>query len=214
MDEAEFQMLCRSKLLVPRQSLLFKLDPVNTLSVGEVRRFLAADANAYANLILAANKDHESSSIGDILDLAEKFHIIPKVEGWSVDDLGCSCVGCYKLVHCCHARLVGMVLDANVKVPKAREIAEPAVRKGRVMGRGTAGQIRQKRKRLLAAIAADKKKNVKKSRTLHIEGPGVTFLTLASFIFHTNPHRSCVPSGQTLCLRAKPQLLAQYPTVR
>ena len=47
-----------------------------------------------------------------------------------------------------------------------REIAEPSLRKGRVMVRGTAGQ---KRKILLASIAADKKKDVKKFRTLHIE---------------------------------------------
>ena len=76
MDDAESQMLRRSKILVPRQSLLFKLDPVNALSVGDVRRLLTADANEYASLIHAANKDQESSSIGDILDLTEIFHII------------------------------------------------------------------------------------------------------------------------------------------
>ena len=63
--------------------------------------------------------------------------------------------------------------------------SEAKLLKTPVMGSGTAGQ---KRKRLLVAIAPDKKKNVKKSRTLHIEGPGptsgVTFSTLASFIFN------------------------------
>ena len=86
-----------------------------------------------------------------------------------------------------------MVLDPKVKVPAVMEIAEPAVRKGRVLGRGTAGQ---RRKRLLAMIAADKKKNIKKSRTLSIEGPGGrgnTMPSLPDFIFHTNAHRSCVP---------------------
>ncbi len=64
-----------------------------------------------------------------------------------------------------------MVLDDTIKVLKSREIAEPSLRKGRVMGRGTAGQ---KRKLLLLSIAAEKKKRVKKSRTLHIEGPLVS----------------------------------------
>ena len=75
-----------------------------------------------------------------------------------------------------------MVLDSKVnrKVPPSLEIAEPTVRKGRVMGgRGSAGQ---KRKRFLALIAADKKKQTKKSRNLSIEGPRVTCrLSLNSF---------------------------------
>ena len=64
-----------------------------------------------------------------------------------------------------------MILDSSIKVPKAREVAEPSLRKGRVMGRGCAGQ---KRKLILHAIAAEKKKHVKKSRILHIEGPLVS----------------------------------------
>ena len=64
--------------------------------------------------------------------------------------------------------LFGMVLNARLRVPEGLEIAEPSLRKGRAMSRGTAGQ---RRKRLLAAIAAEKKSAGKKSRNLEIEGP-------------------------------------------
>ncbi len=144
---------------------------------------LANDAQAYTNIIHSVNKDYESSSLGDILDLAEKFHVlVPKEEGWSVDDRGCSCPTCYKHVHRCHTHLLGMVQDARVKAPKEREIAEPSVRKGLVMGRSKAGQ---KRKLLLAAITADRKKNVLRSRALcsglHVDRQRVKFPTLVSF---------------------------------
>ncbi len=116
------------------------LDAVCTLCTG--RRVPSADTDI--RLSLATNKDHETSSIGYLLDLSEKFHmILPKMGGWGVDNLGCSCEHCYKHVHCCHCRLLRMVLDFKVKVPAALEIAEPAVRKGRVIGHGTAGQRRK-----------------------------------------------------------------------
>ena len=107
--------------------------------------------------------------LDDILDLAEKFHVLEyKQEGWSVVDWGCSCTGCYKHVHCCHMVLFGMMLNARLKVPEGLETAEPSLRKGRAMSRGTAGQ---KRKHLLAAIAAEKRTAGRKSRNLEIEGP-------------------------------------------
>ena len=108
--------------------------------------------------------------LDDILDLAERFHVMEyKQEGWSVVNWGCSCVDCYKHVHCCHNILFGMILDARLKVPEGLEIAEPSMRKGRnAMTRGTAGQ---KRKRLLAAIAAEKRTAGRKTRNMEIEGP-------------------------------------------
>ena len=108
--------------------------------------------------------------LDDILDLAEKVHVMEyKQVGWSVVDWGCSCADCYKYVHCCHSVLFGMILDARLKVPEGLEIAEPSLRKGRnAMTRGTAGQ---KRKRMLAAIAAEKRTASRKTRNLEIEGP-------------------------------------------
>ena len=40
MEDVEFQKLQKAKILVPRQSVLFKLDPVNALTVTEVRKLL------------------------------------------------------------------------------------------------------------------------------------------------------------------------------
>ena len=42
-DDAESQKLRKTRFLVPRQSVLFKLDPVNALTVTEVRDMLAND---------------------------------------------------------------------------------------------------------------------------------------------------------------------------
>ncbi len=115
---------------------------------------------------------HNDAHITDTLDLTEIFHfVLWKQMEWCVDHFGFSCTTCYKHVHCFHGRLLGMVLDDKIKVLNSHEIAEPSLRTGRVMVRGTAGQ---KRKLILQSIAADKKKHVKKFRTLHMEGPMVS----------------------------------------
>ena len=36
--------------------------------------------------------------------------------------------------------MLGMMINARLKVPEGLEIAEPSLRKGRTMSRGTAGQ--------------------------------------------------------------------------
>ena len=60
-------------------------------------------------LLSESNKDHKGMHLDDILDLAERFHVMEyKEEGWSVVDWGCSCVDCYKHVHCCHNILFGI----------------------------------------------------------------------------------------------------------
>ena len=143
-EDKEMEMISKSKIIFPRQSYLFKLDPNNRLSVQELRDLIAPDRDEYLRLILESDTLHDEAHITDILDLAEKFHLVLwKGKGWSVDPSGCSCTTCYKHVHCCHGRLLSMALDDKIKVPKSREIAEPSLRKGRVMGRGTAGQKRK-----------------------------------------------------------------------
>ena len=82
LEDEEFQKLRKAKVLVPRQSVLFKLDPVNALTVTQVRELLEHDAAEYARLVVDTNKDNEASSIGYLLDLSEKFHmILPNVAG-------------------------------------------------------------------------------------------------------------------------------------
>ena len=155
-DDAELAALQKSSVLVPRQSYLFELDPTDSKTIQDMRILVMEEALEYTRLLSEKNKDHKGMTLDDILDLAEKSHFLEdKGEGWSVVDWGCSCPGCYKHVHCCHMVLFGMMLNASLKVPEGLEIAEPSLRKGRAMSSGTAGQIRQKRKRLLAAIAAD-----------------------------------------------------------
>ena len=139
--------------------------------------------------------------LDDILDLAERFHVLEyKQEGWSVVDWGCSCAGCYKHVHCCHMVLFGMMLNARLKVPKGLEIAELSLRKGHAMSRGTAGQ---KQKRLLAAIAAEKKSAGKKSRNLEIEGPQEA--PLIYFTSADGRDLTPLPCDRTVCPSSPPR---------
>ena len=106
-------------------------------------------------------------TIEEILDLAEMFHAVEwKGEEWSVVPFGCSCVGCYKFLTCCHGTLLEMMLNGTLTIPKEIETTEPSLRKGRIMVRGTAGQ---KRKRLLAAMKSEKKVGVKKGKHMQIE---------------------------------------------
>jgi hypothetical protein len=154
-------------ILMPRQSLLFKIDPTNTRPLDEVRKEIWEHASAYKRLRMTGNREHESMTIEEILDLAEMFHAVEwKGEEWSVVPFGCSCVGCYKFLTCCHGTLLEMMLNGTLTIPKEIETTEPSLRKGRIMVRGTAGQ---KRKRLLAAMKSEKKVGVKKGKHMQIE---------------------------------------------
>jgi hypothetical protein len=66
-DDEEMEWLSKSKLLFPRQSLLFKLDPTKALSVGDLCRVIASDSQEYCKLIHSAYKEHESSRLSDIM---------------------------------------------------------------------------------------------------------------------------------------------------
>ena len=172
LDAEEKLNLMNAQLIMPRQEFLFELDPTGSRTLADMRTLVAEEGRKYLRLIHKGNKDHEGMTLAEILALADKFHVItPKPEGWGVVNLGCSCSKCYKHLHCCHSVLFGMILDPLLKVPTSREVVEPSLRKGRSMTRGTAGV---KRKRLLAAMAAEKRTAFKKSRTMSIEGPEVS----------------------------------------
>ena len=125
-EATELAALQKSRVIVPRQSLLFELDPTNSKTIQDMRVLISEEAVKYPKLLSEKNKDHRGMGLDDILDLAESFHVLEyKQEGWSVVDWGCSCTGCYKHVHCCHMVLFGMMLNARLKVPEGLEIAEP-----------------------------------------------------------------------------------------
>ena len=103
------------------------------------------------------------------MTLSEKFHHLEwKGIAWSVSGWACSCPTCSKECVCTNNVLLEMVFNRDMTVPEERETALPSVRKGRMMARGLAGD---KRKRVMAAIAAEKSAGVKKSRLMDIEGP-------------------------------------------
>ena len=161
-EESLLERLTIKNVLVPRQSLIFEIDPTNSRPLNEVRNDIWALAGAYRRLQAKGNREHESMTIDEILDLAEKFHQLEwKSADWSWTPWGCSCADCYKYLGCGHNTLMAMLFDPKLTVPKEKETAEPSMRKGRIMARGTAGQ---KRKRLLAAMRAEKKVGVKKGK--------------------------------------------------
>jgi hypothetical protein len=150
-------------VIVPRQSLLFKIDPTNSRPLNDVRREIWEHVGAYKRLQMKGNREHETMTVEQILDLAEMYHDISwKGVGWSAVPFGCCCVGCYKYLACCHGTLLEMMLNATLTIPKVKEPSEPSLRKGRIMVRGTAGQ---KRKRLLAAMKSEKKVGIKRAST-------------------------------------------------
>ena len=120
-------------------------------------------------LCKGSDRQHEKMSLEEILTLSEKFHHLEwKGIAWSVSGWACSCPTCSKECVCTNNVLLEMVFDRDMTVPEKRETALPSVRKGRIMARGLAGD---KRKRVMAAIAAEKSAGVKKSRLMDIEGP-------------------------------------------
>ena len=81
--------------------LPFKLDLTNSLSLQELRMLIAPDLDDYLRLIQDSDKSHNDEQLTDILDSAEKFHLVLcKMNGRSVDPFGCSCMTCYKHVRC------------------------------------------------------------------------------------------------------------------
>ena len=74
-------LLLKTKLLFPKRAYLFRLDPTNPLSVAEERALMTPEASKYSRLIAASNKDHETMTFTNILDLSETFHLfVPKVK--------------------------------------------------------------------------------------------------------------------------------------
>ena len=86
-DDDELEGLRKSRVLVPRQSYLFEVDPTNSNTVEDMRVLVMEEALKYARLLSEKNKDHKGMTLDGILDLAEKFHVLEyKQEGWSVVD--------------------------------------------------------------------------------------------------------------------------------
>ena len=69
-------MLWKSKIIIPRQLYIFKLEPTNSLSVRDLRLRITPDLDENLKLIQDSDKSHNDAQLTDILDLAEKFHLV------------------------------------------------------------------------------------------------------------------------------------------
>jgi hypothetical protein len=162
-------------LYVPSQKLLKELDPDNLIPAIELWQDVNERADAFEQLIDESNRNYESLSLDELLDVNDSFIMIEaRPKTWSVVPAACSCAHCFKMCVCAHNVLLGMCFDQSLKVPTAWEQAEPSMRKARGrrgvgVGRGVAGEKR--RMKLLKTIQKEKHDGVKKSTVLRIKGP-------------------------------------------
>ena len=142
-------------ILMPRQSLLKRLDPDHSRPVADIRRDLHRFANQYHNVVLL-DKINPAYTITDVLDIYERFHVLTRATNWSPVPMKCSCEGCNKNCLCGHSLLVGSVFDSSIKVPAEYISSIPSERKRTRMLKGTEGPRRQ---RLQLAIAEERKQS-------------------------------------------------------
>ncbi len=103
-------------------------------------------AEAFEQLIDESNRNYESLSLDELLDVNDSFIMIDaRPKTWSVVPAACSCAQCFKMCVCADNVLLGMCFDQSLKVPTAWEQAELSMRKARGrrgvgVGRGVAGE--------------------------------------------------------------------------
>jgi hypothetical protein len=71
-DVHEPAALMKWKVLVPRQSYIFGLDPTNARSVDELGLLVHEEGKKYIRLMHLGNKDHDWMLLNENLDLAKK----------------------------------------------------------------------------------------------------------------------------------------------
>jgi hypothetical protein len=113
-------------LLIPRQHVLKRINPSNSLPVEDVRRELRSLKAQYVNI--GVNGNHpEEMGVSEALDLNETFHHLERKDSWGAVPWSCTCVNSHKHCVCKHAGLISSVFNPAIKVPKdyVAAISEP-----------------------------------------------------------------------------------------
>ena len=122
----------------------------------------------------AKDTSYKSMELPELLDVYSRFHYLEyRGAKWSTSDWGCTCVHSLRDGVCSHAVLVSMLFDPDFELPETLEEAIPTARK-LALKRGIAGS---KRKRYLAARAAETKSSCQKAKKFCPLGPMVRYVT-------------------------------------
>ena len=168
-------------VLMPTQRFLNEIDADNSRDVEAVRQEIWRVAGDYRRLMDSKDTSYKSMHLPEILDVYAQFHSLEyRGAEWSTSNWGCTCVLSLRDCICSHATLMTMLFDPAMEVPDSVEESIPSARKI-ALKRGIAGS---KRKKYLAARAAQTKNSCQKAKRFCPVGPMVLYL----FYFYRHVH--------------------------
>jgi hypothetical protein len=152
-------------VLMPRRSLLIKLDPDDKCDAAEMRELIRPYADQYRRVVLR-DQIPIGMDVKEALKVYRNFKLLRAAPSWGDVPVSCNCKTCFPHCVCADSLLLVSLFDPMVKVPDAYVAATVSARKKCRMG-GLAGR----RKYRMLHEAKDNEKVVHSKAQLLAETP-------------------------------------------